>query len=117
MDRDQKETAMSLLCAETGGLIEFGTELWAVTRGDMIYFQALSAPVLECVLDSEKRPEPCQLGEGGVDIHVGTSTRNFTGSYSWLNFAKGKFLYSLSQESAEEYLPHLIQLLPAADCG
>ena len=105
---------MSLLCAETDRDIEYGDVLMAGTRSDGKVYYALSREALGRIPESEKRPTPCGPGEGGINIHSGTSTRIFNGSYTWSGFRHGPFRYSISKECAERYLPKLSKMYPAS---
>ena len=96
---------MSLLCIETGRDIDYGDVLMAGTRYDVGFFSALSQEALKSIPESEKRLAPCQPGEGGVDIHHASSSRNFNGSYTLFDFKLGNFLFSISREAAKKYLP------------
>lgn len=100
---------MSLLCIETGRDILYGEPLMAGTRAGAGFFTALSQEVIDRIPESERRPTPCEPSEGGVDIHEASSGRNFNGSYTWSDFTLGEFLFSISQEAAEKYLPKHIK--------
>jgi len=104
---------MSLLCDETGRDIEYGDVLMAGTRGDVEFYSALSQEVLGRIPDSEKRATPCEPGDGGVNIHEASSSRNFSGSYTISGFALGEFRFSISKETAEKYLPKHARRYPA----
>jgi hypothetical protein len=104
---------MSLVCDETGRDIEYGSILRAGHREDVNFFSALSWEVLKRIPNSEKCKTPRKSSDGGVDIHVATSSRNFNGSYTLCDFTLGKFLFSISQKTAEKYLPHHIKHYPA----
>jgi hypothetical protein len=97
---------MSLLCDETGRDIEFGTVLMAgihEDNPDIIY--ALSQEALRRIPESEKRSTPCESGDGGINVHEASSSRNFNGSYSFFDFTHGGFVFSVSKETAEKHLP------------
>jgi hypothetical protein len=100
---------MSLICIEIGRDIEYGEILRAGTRQGAGSFSALSQEVIERIPESERRSTPCEPADGGVDIHEASSGRNFNGSYTWSGFRHGKFLFSISQEAAEKYLPRLVK--------
>lgn len=104
---------MSLVCDETGRDIEFGDPLMVGTRNDVEEFSALSQEVLKKIPQNLKRESSCDPAMGGVDIHVAVSKKNFNGSYTWsVGFKKGDFLYSISQKTAEKYLPKHIKKYP-----
>jgi len=109
-----KGAIMSLLCDETKQDIKYGDTLRAGTRGDVEFYSALSQKVLGRIPESERRPTPCQPDDdGGVDIHEASSSRNFNGSYTLSDFTLGVFLFSISKETAEKYLPKHIRRYPA----
>ncbi len=100
---------MSLFCDETGRDIEYGDVLMAGTRSDVNFFCALSQTALGPIPESEKRPTPCEPGDGGVDIHEAYSSQNFNGSYTVSDFRLEQFRFSISKETAEKYLPKHIR--------
>ena len=100
---------MSLVCDEKGRDIEFGDPLMAGSRGDVDFFSALCKEVLDRIPKSRRRKKPCKVGEGGVDIHEASSTRNFNDSYTLCDFTRGDFKYSISQKVAERFLPKHIR--------
>ena len=103
---------MSLICDETGKDIEYGDVLMAGARRDISFFSALSQEVLKQIPDSKKLSTQRNPIKGGVDIHEATSSRNFNGSYTFCDFQLGKFLFSISQETAMKYLPNHIKRYP-----
>lgn len=103
---------MSLICDETGRDIEFGDVLMAGTRGDVQFYSALSKEVLGRIPESEKRRVPSDPIEGGVDIHEASSSKNFNGSYTLRDFALGKFRFSVSEATAQKYLPKHMNKYP-----
>lgn len=104
---------MSLTCDQTGKDINFGDPLFVGTRFDVDFFSALSWEVLQKIPIGDRRPDPCSHYEGGVDIYVATSGKNFNGSYTWtIGFKKLHFVYSISQTVAEKYLPNHIKKYP-----
>ena len=96
---------MSLVCDETGRDIDFGTPLFAAAREDVSTFYALSEEVLSRIPPSERCFGPLKATEVGEDIHAAHSTRNSNGSYTMTGFELGTYLFSISQETAEKYLP------------
>ena len=104
---------MSLLCSETGKDIKFGKTLMAGTRSDVKFYSALSQDVLKQIPESKKRLTPCEPGVGGVNIHNATSSRNFNGSYTLCDFRLENFSFSISEETAREYLPTHYRLYSA----
>jgi hypothetical protein len=99
------------MCAETGDSLEEGTKFWAATRGDVDLFWALSADVLECIPDSEKRPAPCPPGDDGIDIHHASCNVSYAEWCTLPGFAREEFSFSLSRAAAAEYLPRLVEAL------
>ena len=108
-----REVIMSLYCDETERDIEYGSPLMAGTRGDVEFYSALSQDVLGRIPESEKRPTPCEPGDGGMDIHEASSSENFNGSYTISDFTLGEFRFSISRETAEKYLPKHSRRYPA----
>jgi len=104
---------MSLICDETKRYIKYGDVLRAGTRGDVEFYSALSQEVLGRIQDSEKRQTPCEPGDGGVNIHEASSSRNFNGSYTLSDFTLREFLFSISKKTAEKYLPTHARRYPA----
>lgn len=96
---------MSLFCDETGRDIEFGATLRAGTRTDVDFYSALSDEVIRQIPDSEKSRKPRKVGSGGLDIHEASSSKNFNSAYTVRDFQLGDFLFSISQETAEKFLP------------
>lgn len=100
---------MSLVCDENGRYIEFGEQLMAGTRSDVKFYSALCKEVFDKIPESERRTEPCKPGDGGVDIHEATSTKNLNGSYTVRNFTLGDFCFSITQDVVERCLPNHIK--------
>jgi hypothetical protein len=96
---------MSLICEEHGHDIEHGDPLYCGTRDDVSFYSAFCQSVIDSIPTTLRRVTACPLDEDGVDIHEGSAGRNFNGSYSLFSFDCGKFLFSISQEAAEQYLP------------
>jgi hypothetical protein len=96
---------VSLFCDETGRDIEFGDPLFAATRVDIEDFYALSEEALSRIPPQERLGGPVGAEKGGEDIHAAKSTRNFNGSYTVVGFELSIYLFSISQETAERYLP------------
>lgn len=106
----KKEISMSLFCDETWKDIEYGDILMAGTRDDVDFFSALSQEILCKIPYLEKRQQPCGPEDEGVNIYYATSTENIIGTfttnnYSLVNFKLGDFVFSISKETAEKYLP------------
>ena len=104
-----------LICDENSRDIKFGEQLMAGTRSDVKFYAALCKEVLDQIPESERRTEPCNPKEGGVDIHEATSTRNFNNSYTLYDFALGDFKFSVSQDVAERHLPKHIKRYGASN--
>ena len=96
---------MSLFCVETNLDIEYGDALFSATRRDIVTHTAVSKPIIDRIPMSERCEFLREAGDYGVDIHIATSGRNFNGSYTLCDFELGKFLFSISKEAAEKYLP------------
>jgi hypothetical protein len=97
---------VSIICDETDKSIAFDEPLMAGTREDVEFFSALSQEVLSKIPEDEKREEPCGSGDEGIDIHEASGLQNGIGNYlSTRGFELGKFCYSISKETAEQYLP------------
>jgi len=96
---------MSLYCDETGYDIEFGAPLYAGTRSDVNFYSALSEAVIRQIPDNQKSDIPCRVGVDGVDIHKAHSSRNLNGAYTITDFTLGAFLFSISKEIAEVFIP------------
>ena len=105
---------MALICDETGKYIEYGEILMAGTRKDVGFFSALSQEVLTHIPESKKRTTCCKPSEGGVDIHHAESTRNWDDSYTLVGFNERDFAFSISQETAEQFLPNHLKRYPPA---
>ena len=105
---------MSLLCSEKGEDIIFGTVLYALTRGDLAVYDAVCAEVIEAIPESAKIFE---LSGGGADVHAATSSRNFNDSYTIMDFRLGDFLFSVTHEDAERYLPQFAEHRPPKMMG
>ena len=113
---------MSLICDETGQEMKYGIKLMAGTRDDVYFFSAISQEILKEIPSSQKRKKPCDTNDEGINIHLASSKENIirgflgghpTGNYSKKHFELGKFLYSISRETAEQYLPNHYQRYPS----
>ena len=93
---------MSLICAETKRDIKYGSPLHAAAREDWYFFSALSEGVLKQIPEEEIRPIPAESVGEGINIHLATSSLNPTGSYTISDFTLGKFLFSISAETAKK---------------
>lgn len=100
---------MSVLCLETNKSIRHGSILLGATRRDIDTFYALSDEAISGIPHSERRYRPCTnfsgANSGGLDIHGATSTKGVDGNYTLMHMRIGRFLFSISKESAEKYLP------------
>jgi len=105
---------MSLLCSEKGEDIEFGTPLYALTRGDLPAYDAVCGEVIEAIPESARLPES---SGGGVDVHDAISSRNFNGAYTVSDCQLGEFLFSVTREDAERYLPKFMARWPPKMMG
>lgn len=106
---------MSLTDLETGLDIIYGEPLFVGARGDIKCMSALSQSTVDRITLEERIPKPSE-GRFGIDIHQASAGRNFNGSYSWLvDFKQGPFLFSVSQETAEKYLPTMVKQFSQPD--
>lgn len=105
---------MALICDETGRYFEYGEILMAGTRKDVGFFSALSQEALTYIPESKKRTTCCKPAEGGVDIHQAISTRNYDNGYCFMYFEIKDFAFSISQETAEQFLPNHLKRYPPA---
>lgn len=104
---------MSLLCLETGEMIMFGSALFAVTRPDIPVVYALSEEVIDSIGQELRRAKSAvELGEG-LDIFSADSTENFTGAYTWSGFSENKWLFSITEETAQRLIPHSLAVINA----
>ena len=103
---------MSLICDGTGKYIDFGKPLYAGTRGDVAFYSALCQEALASIPESERRSEPCGPEDDGVDIHEASSDKNFNDAYTLTGFTLGNFLFSISREALERYLPRHAKKYP-----
>ena len=101
---------MSLVCIETGRHFDAREALYAATRADLRTYSAVSADVLNTIPESLRGSEPAPDGEG-LDIHRAWSTANGSGGCTLRGFTLDVFLYSLSEETVQKYLPNLAQTL------
>jgi hypothetical protein len=99
---------MSLCCDETRRCIEYGEPLKAGTRSDVNFFSALSKEVINKIPRSKQCAYP-RKDNDGVDIHEANSSLNPTGSYTLCDFSLKDFCFSITQETAEKYLPNHIK--------
>ena len=100
---------MSLICFETGRDIDCETPLYAVTRTYLNSIDALSASVVDKIPEERRLPSPINPVSGGLDIHEAASGEGLSGQYTLGGFSLGKFLFSVSRETAEEFLPKSYQ--------
>lgn len=111
---------MSLLCAETWDYIEFGGTLMSATRENADHRYALDGKTLDRIPADEKRPVPCQPGDGGINIHLASSTPNgpfLPQYYSLCGYETGEFAFSISRETAERCLPNVLKNLDDEEEG
>ena len=97
---------MSLCCDETGRCIEYGEPLKAGTRNNVFFFSALSKEVINKIPQSKRCAYPRKSNEGGIDIHEASSGYNPGGNYTLCDFTLKEFCFSITQETAEKYLPN-----------
>jgi hypothetical protein len=97
---------MSLLCAETQQYIMFGTPLFCGSLKEGGFMCALSEGVVAHIPVGERRADPCATTEDGLNIYEASSADEPTsrGAYQ-SGFSKGRFLFSVSPETARRYLP------------
>ncbi|MCC6934289.1 MAG: hypothetical protein IT406_01155 [Candidatus Yanofskybacteria bacterium] len=97
---------MSLLCTETREDILFGTPLFAAVvpfRDGSVSF-ALSATTLDRIPRALRGSSSVRVTDG-LNIHAAHSTENPGGSYTWSKFRAGDFQFSISAETARQFLP------------
>lgn len=97
---------MSLLCRETQKY------MWAKEKAYMAIHPirqgyAISEPVISKIPASARRAQPCSHFEDGLDIYEGKGTKS-AGTWQWSTFKHGKFLFSISEETAKLYLPRTV---------
>lgn len=102
---------MSLYCDETGRYIEYGEPLKAATRNNVKFFSALSKEAIDKIPIAERYSLPRDAihphnPNEGVDIYDASSGYNPGGNYSLSEFRLKEFCFSISQETAEKYLPN-----------
>lgn len=95
---------MSLICDETKKDIKFGDPLFVATQEDKRILYALCHEVIDKIPKKE-RIKKGKKSQGKIDIYSATSSKNHLGNYSCLGIRRGDFLFSLSKEAVEKYLP------------
>ena len=98
---------MSLLCRETEAYI------WEREKAYMVIHPmrdgyAVGEPVVEKIPLKARRDKPCGPFEDGLDVHEGVGTKS-AGTWQWSTFSHGKFLFSISAETAKRYLPRTMR--------
>lgn len=100
-----------LKCAETGEVIS-SNETFFVGVGNgleisnEIIIYALSASVISRIPQEERSPKHCSFDTLGIDISQGRAEWTAQNKYDFDSFDMGKFLFSLSKESAKKHLPN-----------
>jgi hypothetical protein len=102
---------MALICAEREEMIWKGEGLFAAVH-PLGEGYALSGLAVRDIPEGERCPRPREGLVDGLDIHAGSSTVS-TGTYSMSDFRKGKFLFSISEETAQRYLPKTLRRIHA----
>jgi hypothetical protein len=106
----KRRKTMALSCDEKDSWIHIRDgRLMAGTRSDVNFFKALCKEALDKIPESERMANPCNPKNGGVDIHDAHSTLNFDGYYLIDDFVLRDFCFSISQKTAEQYLPNHIK--------
>lgn len=88
----------SVICDETNRIILPEEEFYCVTRMEWGFHCYLSKEVIERIPAKGRIPTRRSFGAGGVDIFKHIKGRTL--------FDPGEFLFSVSQETAEKYLPN-----------
>lgn len=101
-----------LPCAERQRDIYLVEPLIATKRCDVDSVYAICREVVDLIPKLERRRKKCKMGEGGIDIYEATYTKKHNGYYSQRDFSVGDFTFSISQETAEKYLPRHIRQYP-----
>jgi len=105
---------LALLCSEHGDKILYGTEMYALD------LHSEEFPVV-CETDMSKVPlsernDQLSEDETRINIYRGTSIPHGGGGYgdryqSYFGFEKKEFLFSISREDIEKYLPETMKLI------
>lgn len=103
---------ISLSCAERQRDIYLGEPLMATKRCDIDFFSVICGEVVSLIPRAERRKKKCKMGEGGIDIYEAAYIKKHNGVYAQKDFSVGKFSFSISQETAEKYLPRHIRQYP-----
>lgn len=94
---------MSLCCIETGRIIMFGEPLYGVCRTGTQVLSAVAREVIKQIPKTARFAIPRK--REGVNVYWAIAGRHFNGAYMWSNFQRECFLFSISLEVAEQYLP------------
>lgn len=97
---------MSLCCDETGRTLQADERIWAATRRETDQCSVLSREVFERIKNSIRR-ERSERGDGGLDIHEAEPGSTLIGKLSRQQFKFGKFLFSISRETAMQCMPNV----------
>ncbi len=96
---------MSLICSESGKDVRVTEKLFGVVH-PLGKGYAVASSVISRIPESERRTNPCDPMEEGLNVHEGHSTANPTfGTWAWSTYRHGKFLFSVSKETSKKYLP------------
>lgn len=105
---------MTLICTETKRGIDADIPLYALTRTDIDTFSAVSGTVVDRIPDECRLPEPIAPVSGGFDIHEAQSGTTSADQYDLRGFSLGRFLFSVSRVTAEEFFPSYCTHHPVA---
>lgn len=95
---------MSVMCGETERAVGIDDESYfAATHPKSDQFTSLSTGVVDRIPKEERRAVPAELGDTGINIHEATGNR-------LLEMTLGRFLFSVSRETAEQYFPRVSRM-------
>lgn len=102
---------MSLLCSESESVIPGRRKAYAVSH-PLGPGYAVDERAIVRIPVSERRPLRCDQFEEGLNVHEGEGAKGeLTGNWQTTTFAQGKFLFSISEETAKRYLPRTVALI------
>jgi hypothetical protein len=101
------EMGMTLQCSETGKGVRYGTTLLAATTTRSAAFYALSQDAAEQIPQDARS---AAFLSDGLNVYAASSGGPTLGDcYTLGGFCVGVFVFALSSENAEMYLPNLWQ--------
>lgn len=72
---------------------------------------AVGQDPVDKIPQSERWLQPCDTNEEGYNISEGLSTKGFSGNWQMSTFQRGDFLFSITRETAQKYLPNTVALI------